>query len=114
MAKQKQLNVAEQISLYDNDEFFFFLSLKNVTNTKELRNLLTKLENAYRVVTSFYETMYNDYIMMINSDSIINPSGLEISTLKKYKSLASKIQKAYNYILYISMFDSPFKTKVRK
>ena len=114
MAKQKQLNVAEQISLYDNEEFLESISLKNVTNTKELRNLLTKLENAYRVVTSFYEIMYNDYVTMINSDSDNLLCAIDVDTLKKYKSLASKIQKAYNYILYISTFDSPFKTKIRK
>lgn len=113
MAKQKQINVSELIDDYD-DKFIESISLKNVTNYKEFKELLLKLEKANYVVTNFYETMYNDYIMMINSDCEIPSTGLEINTLKKYKSLASKIQKAYSYILYMSTFENPFKSAPRK
>jgi hypothetical protein len=46
--------------------------------------------------------------MTINND-YIQQQGLEIDTLKKYKLLASKIQKAYNYVTYILVFENPFR-----
>ena len=109
MGKTKTLNVSELINDY-NDSFIESISLKDVSNSKELKELLVKLEKANYVVTTFYEMMYNDYITMINSDCQMQPQGLEITTLKKYKSLASKIQKAYSYVLYINTFENPFKT----
>lgn len=106
MGKTKALNVSELINDYD-ESFIDSISLKNISCSKELKELLTKLEKANYVVTTFYEMMYNDYITMINSDC---PShDLEIDTLKRYKSLASKIQKAYNYVLYMNTFENPFK-----
>ena len=109
MGKTKTLNVSELINDYD-DSFIESISLKDVSNSKELKELLVKLEKANYVVTTFYEMMYNDYITMINSDCQMQPQGLEITTLKKYKSLASKIQKAYSYVLYVNTFENPFKT----
>lgn len=113
MAKTKSINVSELISDYD-DNFIHSISLKNVTSTKELKELMQKLEKANYVVTTFYETMYNDYMMMINSDCDTSPCDLDINTLKKYKSLASKIQRMYNYVLYIHTFENPFKASTRK
>ena len=113
MAKIKSINVSELINEYD-ENFIDGISLNKISSTKELKELTQKLEKANYVVTSFYETMYNDYIMMINSDSIVNTSGLEIDTLKRYKSLASRIQKAYNYVLYLNTFENPFKSSTRK
>lgn len=111
MGKSKSLNVSELINDYDNNEFIASISLKNITTNKELKELLSKLEKANYVVTTFYETMYNDYITMINSDSSLQQYSIDIDDLKHYKSLASKIQKAYNYILYMNTFENPFKTK---
>ena len=113
MSKIKIVNVADQISQYD-DDFIRSISLKDVTSAKSLKQLLTKLETAYKVVTSYYETVYNDYIIMINSEADSCPNCVSIDTLKKYKQLASKIQKAYSYILYMNTFDNPFKSKARK
>lgn len=113
MAKQKSLNVSELIDNYD-DNFIDSLSLKNITNYKELKALLIELEKANYVVTTFYETMYNDYITMINSDSQIEPQSISDETLMHYKNLASKIQKAYSYVLYINTFENPFRSFSRK
>jgi len=113
MAKIKSINVSELISDYD-ESFIDSISLKSVSSTKELKELMQKLEKANYVVTTFYETMYNDYIMMINSDCDASPCDLDINTLKRYKSLASKIQQAYNYVLYLHTFENPFKTGARK
>lgn len=112
MSKLCNLNVSELINNYD-DKYVESISLKNVKNSKELKELVTELEKADYVVTSFYETMYNDYVMMINSD---NPSshGPELDTLLKYKSLASRIQKAYRYIMYVFLFENPFKVSHRR
>jgi hypothetical protein len=110
MGKSKPLNVSELINDYD-ENFIDSISLKNVSNGKDLKELLVKLEKANYVVTTFYETMYNDYITMINSDCPIQPHGLDIETIKKYKMLASKVQKVYSYILYMNTFDNPFKVK---
>lgn len=112
MSKVKALNVSELIYDYDED-FVNSISLKDVTNSKELKDLLMRLERANYVVTSFYEMMYNDYITMINSDCPDEVHGPDIDVVRHYKSLASKIQKAYSYILYISTFENPFKS-VRK
>jgi hypothetical protein len=113
MSKVKNLNVSELINEYDED-FINSISLNNISNCKELKELLVKLEKANYTVTSFYEMLFNDYVMVINSDNEIPPSGFDIDTLKKYKSLASRIQKAYSYILYISTFENPFKISKRK
>lgn len=107
MAKTKNVSISELMNEYD-DTFINSISLKEISNTKELKELLSKLEKANYVVTTFYQTMYNDYMMAINSDSdsVIAP---DLDTVKKYKSLASRIQKAYNYIMYMHTFENPFK-----
>lgn len=109
MGKTKALNVSELINDYD-ENFINSISLKEISNSKELKELLVKLEKANYVVTTFYEMMYNDYITMINSDGSIDHNCIEIDTLKRYKSLASRIQKAYTYVLYMNTFENPFKT----
>lgn len=113
MNRQKSINVSEEINNYD-ENFINSISLNDVKNCKELKELLSKLERANYVATSYYEMLYNDYITMINSDCKSMPCGLEMNTLIKYKSLASKIQKAYNYILYVNTFENPFKLNSRK
>ena len=45
--------------------------------------------------------------MSINSD---NQNCIDIDNLLKYKNIASKIQKAYNYIMYLNTFSNPFKS----
>lgn len=107
MAKLKNENISELINEYD-EEFVQSISLKDVSSSKKLKELLNKLEKANSVITSFYQTLYNDYIISINSDE---PSldGPDIDMLKKYKRLSSKIQNAYKYILYLSTFENPFK-----
>ena len=107
MAKVRQSNLSELVLEYD-DNFINSITLNGITTAKELKELHSKLEKANRVVTAYYETLYNDYIMTINND-YIQQQGLEIDTLKKYKLLASKIQKAYNYVTYILVFENPFR-----
>lgn len=109
MAKFKNLKVADLIDQYD-DKFIESISLKDITNNKELKELCIKLEKANYVVTKFYQMMYNDYIIAINSDSSMMSNAPSIDSVKKYKSLSSKIQKAYNYVTYLVMFDNPFKS----
>lgn len=108
MAISKRLNVFEQINNYDED-FIKSISLENISTNKELKELVTKLETANYVVTNFYQMLYNDYIMAINSDCDYANNVSDIDTIKKYKSLAHRIQKSYNYLLYIFMFNNPFK-----
>lgn len=113
MAKTKSINISELINDYD-ENFISSISLNGISSTKELKELMQKLERANYVVTTFYETMYNDYMMMINSDCDALPCDLDIATLKKYKTLASKIQQAYSYVLYLHTFENPFKASTRK
>jgi hypothetical protein len=103
----KKLNECSLIENY-NDEFIDSISLKNIKSRKDLRNLLNRLELANDVVTNYYEMLYNDFIIYINSDST-NSCKISVETINKYKKLADKIHKAYNYILYISTFENPFK-----
>jgi hypothetical protein len=113
MNRQKSINVSEEINNY-NENFINSISLNDIKNCKELKELLSKLERANYVATSYYEMLYTDYITMINSDCKSIPCSLDVNTLMKYKSLASKIQKAYNYILYVNTFENPFKLNSRK
>ena len=108
MATAKRINIVDQIQNYD-ENFIKTISLEDVTSNKELKELVSKLETANYVVTSFYQILYHDYIMAINSDCAYMNNVSDIDTLKKYKSLASRIQKAYNYVVYMFMFNNPFK-----
>ena len=108
MAKTRRSNIFEQIAKYD-ENFVNSISLSSISSGKELNHLLSELEKANYVVTSYYEILYNDYITMINNDNDVSSHGLEIDNLKKYKSLASKIQKAYSYVTYVTTFENPFK-----
>lgn len=108
MGKQKAVNVYELINDYD-DKFIESISLNEIKNVKDLKLLLAKLEKANFVVTTFYESLYKDYIMMINNDDSCSTIGTEIATLIKYKNIASKIQRAYNYVSYLMNFENPFK-----
>jgi len=105
MAKCKQLNVFELITNYD-ENYLGSISLSNIKNTKELKHLMLELEKANNVVTQYYEMLYIDFIMSINSDSQVNA---DIDNVLRYKSIANKIQKAYNYIMYLNLFNNPFK-----
>lgn len=109
MGKAKTLNIPDLINDYD-ENFISSLSLSNISNSKELKELCNQLDKANTVVTSFYQTLYNDYIMSINSNTDIE-NAPDIDTVKKYKLISSKIQKAYSYILYMIMFENPFKSK---
>lgn len=113
MGKSTAINILESIGEYD-DEFINSISLKDVSNVKELRSLLNKLEKANYVVTMYYQTLYNDYVMTINSDCSLHSHGINVDTLLKYRSLASKIQKAYKYVMYITLFENPFRSAPRK
>lgn len=108
MAVTKKVNLLDLVGNYDI-EFINSISLKDVKNNKDLKELLIKVEKANDVITSYYTTLYNDYIETINSECELNPCGFEINTVVKYRDLAYKIHKLYNYILYISMFENPFK-----
>lgn len=103
----KTINVSERIAMYD-ENFINSISLKNVKNNKELKELVSKLEIASYVVTTFYQMLYNDYIMYINNDNcLLNSVNLE--TVKRYKNLAKKVNQTYNYINYMFIFENPFK-----
>ena len=52
MGKTKKPNVSELINYYD-ENFINSISLKDVSNSKELKELLIKLEKANYVVTTF-------------------------------------------------------------
>lgn len=105
MAKKTQNTIAE----YD-ETFVNSISLKNINSAKELKELLDKLEKADQVVTEYYRTLYTDHIMFINSSNKYAPDEISLENVKKYKLLASKIHKAYNYVMYISTFENPFKS----
>lgn len=113
MGNIKALNVSELINEY-NEDFINSISLHDISSSQGLKELLNKLKKANYVVTEYYEMVYNDYILMINSDSQLAASNLNIDTVRKYKSLASRIQKAYNYVLYISTFENPFKRVIKQ
>lgn len=108
MVKFKKLNINDLISKYD-DDFINNITLNNISSLKELKELHSKLEIANYVVTEYYKLLYNDYIMMINSECPSIQKELDVDTVKSYKSLSSKIQKAYNYITYMITFENPFK-----
>lgn len=111
MACSKCNNSIDKVGQYD-EEFIKSISLSNVTSNKELKDLLSKLETANYVITNFYQMLYNDYIMSINSESSVATSA-NIETIKRYRTLAAKIQKSYNYVKYIFNFDNPFKSTKR-
>ena len=93
---------ANNVSTY-NDEFINSITLKNIKSFSELRSLYTKLKKANEIMTDFYMTIFSDYVMSINSnadDVCIIP---DLDTVKKYKVLTSKIQKAYNYISFLPL-----------
>lgn len=106
MSKCKQLNISDLIDHY-NDDYINSITLNNITNAKELKQLVVELEKANNVVTQYYELLYIDFIMSINSDS---QNVVDIDNVIKYKNLASKIQKAYNYVMYLNLFNNPFKS----
>jgi hypothetical protein len=108
MAIIKRGNLLDQVSEY-NENFVKSISLKGIKDSKDLRELMFKLEKANDIITEYYNVLYNDYIMMINSDYCFNPSGLDASTVIKYHNLAKKIHKLYNYVVYIATFENPFK-----
>ena len=108
MARIKVNNILELIGLYDED-FISSISLCDIKTSKELKELLCKLEKANYVVTTYYQMLYNDYMIAINSDSDMFNNAPDIETVKRYKSIASRIQKAYNYVLYMITFENPFK-----
>lgn len=101
-------NIVDQVSQYDED-FIASISLKDIKNNKELKDLISKVEIANETITSFYQMMYNDYIMSINNDYTVSNTLEDIELIKKYKSRAGKLQKLYNYLLYIFTFENPFK-----
>ena len=100
-------NIFDKASMYD-ENFINSISLNNVSSNKELKALVSKLCNANYIITKAYQTMYNNYILAINDDN--TDCNTTLDDLLQYKQRASKIQKAYNYLLYIFMFENPFKT----
>lgn len=101
--------VQNTVNDYD-EKFIESISLKSVHNAKEFKELLDKLEKADQVVTEYYRMLYMDHIMFINSYSKCMPSEISLDNVKKYRALATKIHKAYNYVMYISTFENPFKS----
>ena len=88
------------------------------SSIERITEIMTKREPNYQkanyVVTMYYQTLYNDYVMAINSDCSLQSHGINVDTLLKYKSIASRIQKAYKYIMYITLFENPFRSAPRK
>lgn len=92
-----------------NEDFIKSISLSNVSDQKDLKEMLHKLEKANYEITNFYSMLLQDYISSINNNYEFAGVVPSLSTVKKYKKLATKIQKAYNYILYLVTFDNPYK-----
>lgn len=105
MAKSSKQH--DSINLY-NEHFIKSISLSNVSNQKELRELLSKLEKANFEITNFYSMILQDYISSINNNYEFAGVVPDLSTVKKYQTISKKIQKAYNYILYLVTFDNPY------
>lgn len=97
----------DNISLY-NEDFIKSISLANISDQKELRALLQKLEKANSDITNFYSMVLLDYVSSINNNYEFANVVPSLSTVKKYKNIATKIQKAYNYVLYLVTFDNPY------
>lgn len=97
----------DNISLY-NEDFIKSISLANISDQKELRALLQKLEKANSDITNFYSMVLQDYFSSINNNYEFASVVPSLSTVKKYKNIATKIQKAYNYVLYLVTFDNPY------
>lgn len=109
MAIVKKGNLLDQINEYNND-FINSITFKNIKDSKDLKELLAKLEKANEVVTEYYSVLYNDYITMINSKYCFNSNGIDLDTVIKYRSITKKIQKMYNYVVRLTMFENPFKS----
>lgn len=103
----KSSRQCDNINSY-NEEFIKSISLSNVTDQKELRALLQKLEKANSEITSFYSMLLQDYVSSINNNYEFAGVVPDLGTVKKYKKIASKIQRAYSYILYLVTFDNPY------
>jgi hypothetical protein len=97
----------DSISNY-GEEFINSITLSNIKSINELKLLYQKLEDANEVMTEFYRVLFTDYITAINKSS--DPACIvpDLATVKKYKSIASRIHKAYFYIQYLLTFENPF------
>lgn len=99
----------EESCKYD-DEFINSISLTNIKDNAELKELLSKVKQAYLSVTNYYLTMYNDYIKMINTNIKYIPQSINTDSIRKYKHHVNKIQKVYSYLLYLCTFENPFQS----
>ena len=103
----KSSKQCDNISLY-NEEVKKLKKSANISDQKELRALLQKLEKANSEITNFYSMVLQDYVSSINNNYEFANVVPSLSTVKKYKNIATKIQKAYNYVLYLVTFDNPY------
>lgn len=107
MAIAKKISLLDQIS--ECSDFIDSVSFKNVKDNKDLRELVAKLEKANDIITDYYNMLLDDYVTIINSDLCFNQSGVTLNTVIKYRNLAKKVHKLYNYIIYMATFENPFK-----
>ena len=82
---------------------------------KQSFNQIQRLGNTTSDTNEILNSLIEDGALVIQnatilSDVSIDHNYIEIETLKRYKSLASRIQKAYAYVLYMTTFENPFKT----
>lgn len=97
----------DSVSLY-NEDFINSISLSEVSDQRDLRALLQRLEKANTEITNFYTMLLQDYIPSINNNYEFAGVVPDLDTVKKYKNIAKKIQNAYNYVLYLVTFDNPY------
>lgn len=107
----KQVKYKDSVSNYGED-FINSISLANIKSVNELKSLYQKLENANEVMTEFYRVLFSDYITAINKSSDSACIVPDLATVKKYRSITSRIQKAYFYIQYLLTFENPFSKNV--
>lgn len=97
----------DNVNLY-NEDFINSISLSEVSDQRDLKALLQKLEKANTEITNFYTMLLQDYIPSINNNYEFAGVVPDLGTVKKYKNIANKIQNAYNYVLYLVTFDNPY------
>lgn len=108
MSKSKSQNIKKY-----NEKFIKSISIKNIRDSKELKELLDKLEIASSEITSYYKDLYEDYILELECENTGLPEELSIANMKRLKRLTKQIQRARNYLLFMYTFENPFKSNVR-
>ena len=81
----------DSVSLY-NEDFINSISLSEVSDQRDLRALLQKLEKANAEITNFYTMLLQDYIPSINNNYEFAGVVPDLDTVKKYKNIAIRFR----------------------